>query len=226
LALNIVTPPPVAPQETTPTPKTIFFGGYEWEVRTDSNAAGGKSHQYVKDNAWVDADGAMHLRVSRDGDAWACGAVRTIRSLGYGTYLFGLRNVGDLEPSVTMSMFTWLEQAPGQTHREIDIHVSRWGNPRSPNAEFMIQPYYVPANVHRFEIPRGPVTTSLHWTPGRAVFAATNGEGKSIARWTFTAGIPTSGGEKLNVNVCEYGYALTPLKHDAEVVIDRFQFLP
>jgi hypothetical protein len=226
LAIIDVSPPFIPSQTQAVAPKTLLFGGYEWETSTDSSRYGGKEHLYVNDNAWLDDRGALHLRVSRNGDNWVCGEVHTVRSLGYGTYQFGLRDIIHLQPSVTLGLFTWQKQLSEQAHREIDINISRWGNPRSPNAQFMIQPYYVPANIHRFEIPRGPITTSFKWTPGRAEFAAAKGSEKPFSVWTFTSGIPTTGGEKTYINLCEYGFGSAPLRRDTEVVIDRFQFLP
>ena len=47
--------------------KTIAFSGYEWEVRQVSSDRGG-ANSYSADNAWVDENGHLHLKLAqRDG---------------------------------------------------------------------------------------------------------------------------------------------------------------
>lgn len=209
--------------------KTIHFSGYDWEARAVSSPAGGLSHNYTPNNVWVDDKGAMHLRISREGSQWVCAEVRTTRSLGYGSYQFVLRDTADLEPAAMLGLFTWDEDSKDPKHTEMDIHVSRWGNPESKNGEYVIQPYQIPSNVYRFEIPKGSVKTGFRWSPGSAAFSTTHGGGqvgRPAAAWTFTTGIPAPTGERTYINLCEFGYPRVPLQHGAEVVIDRFQFLP
>ncbi len=209
--------------------KTLSFSGYDWEARTAASPTGGLSHNYTPNNVWLDDKGALHLRVSREGNQWVCAEVRTIRSLGYGSYQFLLRDTGDLEPAAMLGLFTWDDESKDPKHTEMDIHVSRWGNPESKNGEYVIQPYQIPSNVYRFEIPKGSLRTGFRWSPGAAAFSTTHGEGqkgRTVEAWTFTTGIPTPTGERIYVNLCEFGYPKIPLQHGAEVVIDRFQFLP
>lgn len=207
--------------------KHLRFAGYEWEVKAGSGGYGGKSHHYAPENVWVDEHGAMHLRVTRVGNLWVCGEAHVARTLGYGSYRWRLRDVGHLEPAAMMSMFTW-STATDQQHREIDLHISRWGDPISKNAEYVIQPYYMPANVYRLDLPAGPVEESFRWTPGRVEFASSTGKGKSkpADAWTFTSGVPISSDENASVNLCEFGYSKLPLQHETEVVIEQFEFLP
>jgi hypothetical protein len=210
-------------------PRTIQFSGYEWEVRNVASRNGGKLHDYNPDNVWIDERGSMHLRMSREGRKWQCSEVHVKRSLGYGTYRFYLHDVGKLEPAAMLGIFTWSDEEIEQNHREMDIDFGRWGNPESKNGEYLIQPYYIPANVFAFEAPAGPLTTILHWMPDSASFATIRGRNpkdKPVAAWTFTAGVPTPSGEKTYINLCEFGYARVPMEHGAEVVVDRFEFLP
>ena len=59
-------------------------------------------------NAWTDENGALHLRVTKNQDGWSCAEVRLTRSLGYGTYLFVVRDISHLEPSAVLTLFTCL----------------------------------------------------------------------------------------------------------------------
>jgi len=210
-------------------PKHVTFSNYDWIVQTRPTPNGGKMHYYDPSNVWVDEAGAMHLKVTRIANQWVCAEARTVRNLGFGSYRFRLRDTGMFEPGVALGMFTWSSQAPEENGREMDIHVSRWGSPENKNAEFVIQPYYVASNVYRFEMPAGRVTTGFDWSEGKATFLASRGTGggeKPFATWTFTTGVPASADERVYVNFCEFGYSKMPMQHEAEVVIDSFQFLP
>lgn len=209
--------------------KILHFSGYDWEVRAVSSPEGGLAHNYKPGNVWLDDKGAMHLRISREGTQWVCAEARTTRSLGYGSYQFMLETVQNMEPAATLGLFTRDENSTDMKYTEMDIHVSRWGNPETKNGEYVIQPYQVPSNVYRFEIPKGSVSTGFRWSPGSASFSTAHGasqNGKPVAVWTFNTGVPAPTGERTYINLCEFGFPKVPLEHGAEVVIDRFQFLP
>jgi hypothetical protein len=127
-------------------------------------------------------------------------------------------------------MFTWDEADAGQNHREMNIELARWGDPASKNAQYVVQPYYVPANVLRFEAPAGTMTHSLRWEPGRAAFKTVRGNAAHgpgvIAEHTFTTGVPSPGGESIHLDLYIFGNAKDPLRNGVEVVIEKFEYLP
>src|SRR5437870_9597705 len=58
-------------------------------------------------------------------------------SFGFGTYRFRLDSpVDDIDPNAVVGLFTWSDR-PDFNHREIDIEISRWGEPGNPNAQFV-----------------------------------------------------------------------------------------
>jgi len=213
---------------------TVNFSGYDWIVRAASSGRGGRVNDFSAENAAVDASGALHLHITRrDGD-WTCAEVNLTRSLGYGLYRFDVRDISGLEPRAVFSAFTWDGAAVSQNHREVDIEVSRWGDPLSQNAQFVIQPFYVPANVERFTAPAGMLTFSFRWEPGKVTFMTVRGtnspeyKGRQelVSQHVFTSGIPASGGESLHLTLYISGNDPDPLQNDAEVVIDKFEYLP
>ena len=117
-----------------------------------------------------------------------------------------------------------------QNYREVDIEISRFGDPASKNAEYVIQPYYVPANVVRFTTPSGALTHSFHWEPGRISFKTVRGSQtgatRAVAEHVFTSGVPSHGIESIRMNLYVYGSAKVPLENGAEVVIEKFEYLP
>jgi hypothetical protein len=210
-------------------PKTLQFGGYEWQVRNVGSERGGRRNAYSNGNAWTDANGFLHLRIAQNAGEWTCAEAKLSRSLGYGTYRFVVRDVSQLEPAAVLSMYTWDEADAGQNHRELNIELARWGDPASKNAQFVVQPYYVPANVVRFDAPAGPLTHSLRWQAGEAVFKTVRGtaaNGPSIAEHTFTTGVPVPGAETVHLTFYVFGNAKNPLQNDVEVVIEKFEYLP
>lgn len=211
-------------------PRTIQFSGYEWQVRSVGSNRGGRPNNYDPANAWTDANGFLHLRIAENAGQWTCAEVKLSRSLGYGSYLFVVREVSQLEPAAVLSLFTWDDDDAGQNHREMNIELARWGDAANKNAQYVVQPYYVPANVMRFEVPAGPLTHSFRWEPGRVAFRTVRGSsagGSSVvAEHNFTSGVPAPGGESVHLDLFIFGNAKVPLQKDAEVVIEKFEYLP
>jgi hypothetical protein len=209
---------------------TLEFSGYEWVIRAAPSDRGG-TNRYDPANAWTDANGAMHLRIAQAGGDWTCAEVTLSRRLGYGLYRFVVRDVSHLEPAAVLSMFTWDGVAADQNHREVSIELSQWGEAGSTNAQYVVQPYYVPANVARFAAPSGPLTHTLRWEPGRATFRTVRGPGPSpgqplVAEHSFTSGVPSPGNERLRMNLYFFRRAAQPLQKEAEVVVEEFEYLP
>ena len=208
--------------------RTIHFSGYDWDVRNIAGDRNGAPNTYDLANAWTDQHGFLHLRVSGDPKQWLCSEIIQTRSFGYGTYQFTLQDVSRMEPALALSLFTWDESAPEPSHREVTIEFSRWGDPASKNGQFVVQPYYVPANVSRFEAPAGPITASFRWEPGRLSFQAASGSraGRRFATHVFTSGVPAPGNERIRMHLCGFHYSKVPLQHEAEIVLEKFQYLP
>jgi len=217
-----------------PTPedsKTLQFSGYEWKVRSTASERGGRTNPYDPANAWTDASGFLHLRITQHTGQWTCAEVRLTRSLGYGSYRFVVREAAHLEPTVVLSMFTWDNLEADQNHRELGIEIARWGDRNSKNAQYVIQPYYVPANVARFIAPSGVLTHSFRWEPGRAAFrtlrGSVDGNGSPVvAEHVFTSGVPSPGDESIHLNLYIFGVSGEPPQNDAEVVFEKFEYFP
>lgn len=209
---------------------TIQFSGYEWTVRAAPSDRGGRS-EYDPANAWTDAQGAMHLRIAGAAPNWVCAEVGLTRRLGYGTYRFVVRDIAHLEPAAVLGIFTWDGAAVDENHREMNIEVSQWGDPTSKNAQYVVQPYYVPANVSRFAAPPGVLTHILRWEPGRVTLRTERGSGlaanrQPVAEHEFTSGVPSPGNERVRMNLYPFRRSEKPLERGTEVVIEKFEYLP
>ncbi|WP_158793349.1 hypothetical protein [Granulicella sp. L60] len=211
--------------------KIMHFSGYDWKVRDIGSNHDGRANSYDPMNAWTDSHGSLHLRIAKRSEGWTSAEVNLTRSLGYGRYVFVVRDVSHLPPSAVLGMFTWDGGAAEQNFRELDIEVSRWGNPANKNVQYVIQPYHVSENVMRFMAPAGVLTNSFRWEPGLASFKTQRGSelsGRSgeIAEHTFTAGIPSHGNEAVHLTLCLAGGTREDQLSEAEVVIDKFEYFP
>ncbi len=210
----------------------LKFSGYEWNIRTIASDRGGLNNFYDADNAWTDPSGALHLKIKKRADRWACAEVELSRSLGYGTYIITVRDTSRLEPAAVLSMNTFDDFGGEQHFREWDVETSRWGDASNKhNAQFGIQPFYVPGNLAPFTQPAGTLTHSLRWVNGSASFKTVRGssaraEGPVVSEHVFTSGVPTAGEEKFQILFYVVGSDENPLQHENEVVIEKFQFLP
>ena len=211
--------------------KPLHFAGYDWFIRT-TPGYNSVNNLYSGDNVWTDARGAMHLRISRTSNGWACAQVSLNRSLGYGAYSIVAHDTSHLEPAAVFSMYTYDELGDDPYFREMDFEVSRWGDVSHPtNAQFSVQPYYVPGDLFQFNIPTGTLKYSMNWESGIVTFKtsrlmASGAAGAVVSQHEFTSGVPMPGQETLHLNLYFVPSEKYPLRKDDEVVIEKFEYLP
>jgi hypothetical protein len=209
----------------------IHFSGYDWTVRTAISDHGGEPNEYAASNAWTDEKGYLHLRMAQRDGHWSCGEVSLNRSLGYGTYRFVVQDVAHLRPSAVLGMFTWDDIRSADLRNELDIELSRWGDPKGKNAQYVVQPFYAPENLARFTAPAGVLTYMFRWAPGTVSFrsasgALTDSGEKPISEHVFTSGIPTPANEKIHIDLYDFHHSESSSQEPAEAVIEKFEFLP
>lgn len=214
----------VVPGAARPPSPIVDFSGYQWRLRDAPSSRGGQN-VYSPSNISVDGQGDMHLRISKAEKDWSCAEASLTQNLGYGTYEFVVRGLDMLEPAAVFGMFTYDYASGALFNREMSIEISRWGDPAKGNAQYVLQPYYVATNVHRFNAPAGTLTFSLHWEQGRATFRTKRGSTK-VSEYVFTEGVPSPGIESIRVVLYVYRAAVVKLQHPMEVVIERFTYFP
>jgi hypothetical protein len=154
--------------------RTIWFSGIRWEVREEPHPSGPGPNRFSDSHrsVWIDDGRRLHLRIERRQGHWYCAELTTEMAYGYGTYVFHVTGrPSALDPNVVLGLFTW-DNHGGEHHREIDVELSRWGDPSEPNAQFVVQPYQTETNIHRFDVagPRARTTQAFAWTPGQVEF--------------------------------------------------------
>jgi hypothetical protein len=223
----------VSPGQEKSSSYFIDFSGFTWRVRWKPSDRGGTSNPYNPDNVYVDQSGALHLRIIKRDQQWTCSEVSLTQSLGYGTYSFTVEDTSKLDPSVVFGMFTWDYSTDQENHREFDIDISRWGDPQEKNAEFILQPALVSANVSRFMAPAGKLKHTIVWEPGRLTMMTSRvfgtGDRSVVSKRVFTSGVPPPGLESLRMTLFPYRKAnqdSAGIQRTAEVVVDQFEYLP
>jgi hypothetical protein len=218
------------PAPALPSPKTLNFSGYEWTTSAGPIFHAGSRNFFDPANAWTDERGALHLRISGGPGKWSAAEVKLTRSLGHGTYRFQLRDVSHLEPSALLTLITWDGVGTESTRRELDVELGRWGYLDGTNVNYVVQPYYVPANFVAFRVPPGAYTHSFRWEPGQVTFSTLAGPGNTsdrvINRHVFTSGVPSPEGTSVRIGLYVFFKGKVPLNKENEVIIDKFEYLP
>lgn len=211
--------------------KVIHFSGYDWTVRSASSDRGGEANTYDPSNVWTDEHGYLHLYMGPRNGRWTCAEVNLNRSLGFGTYRFVVRDIAHLSPSAVVGLFTWDDIRSEDLRNELDIELSRWDDPASWNAQYVVQPFYVSENVSRFLAPPGTLTYTLRWEPGSANFKTVRASGEGISthpvsEHTFRSGVPSPASETVHMDLYDFHHSRHSATQPVEVVIERFEYVP
>jgi hypothetical protein len=211
---------------------SLRFSGYDWSVRTIANDKGGMNNLFDPENAWTDTSGALHMQIKKKSGRWSCAEIYLNRTLGYGTYSVTVRDTSHIDPAAVFTMYTFEDSAGEQRYREMDVEVSHWGDAANKNnAQYVVQPFYVPGNAFAFTAPSGTLTYVLRWESGHATFKTFRGRSvgagaRLVSEHEFTSGIPEPG--KAIPRLIFYVVASDkhPMQKPSEVVVEKFEYLP
>jgi hypothetical protein len=219
-------------------PRVIRFAGHEWTVKASGGEPVGPGPNHFSDSrrsVWVDARGRLHLRIARRRGRWWAAEVVSRASFGHGTYRFVLDTPVDaLPPSVVLGLFTW-DDDPAFAHREIDVELSRWDDPRNAaNAQYAVQPYEQPGNLHPFTVPAAaPSTHEFAWRPDAIRFRSLAGllaepppGGDVLREWAWAGAVPPAGAEQARINLWLYQGIPPADGRPVEIVVADFTFVP
>ena len=184
---------------------SLNFSGISWRVKTSGVNKMGPGPNYFSDsskNVFVDNQGYLHLKITKNGNSWNCAEVISVPAFGYGTYVFTVEsNVADLDKNVVAGFFTWDSAAfYSQANSEVDIEFSKWGSASdSLTLTYSVQPVWFSNPVPYYERSHRPLiaknkikTTSTHafkWTDTLITWSSFEGSQfpgtSSISNWFF-----------------------------------------
>ncbi len=203
---------------------TLDFAGYPWTVKSSTTPIGPGPNLFDPDGPSVDSAG-LHLQVTHTAAGWESSEVILDPTLGYGTYRWTVDGpVSSLDPNVVLSLFTYDNANTAPWNREIDFEASRFSTPGDPtNAQYVVQPYYVPGNLQRITLPSSNVTTiTMTWIPGTVTYTA-----DSLPLWTSrTSWVPTSSTEQVHMSLWLFRGAAPSNGLPVSVVVSDFGFTP
>jgi len=120
---------------------TVQFSGYTWNIRsTGSSTEGPGPNIFNGSNAWVDSNGWLHLKISKNTttNKWNCAEVYTTQNFGYGTYQWQVEGaIGSLDKNIVLGLFNY---SGNDGFDEMDIEFARWGNNNWPNLNYTVFP--------------------------------------------------------------------------------------
>ena len=216
----------------------IKFADCNWLVKDSHDREVNPGHNFFDcSNVWVDDQNNLHLKITKEDGQWRCAEVFTKDSLGDGFYTFTIASdLSSLDPNVVLGLFTWDEFAPHYANREMDIEISRWGDPANDNAQYIIQPADALGNLHTFNIEPCDLTATTHtldWGVDGAAFESFYGplrpsDGSNlISSWIYSGtSVPLPGNENIRLNLWLPTGLATSDGNQVEVVITDFDFVP
>lgn len=120
---------------------TVQFSGYTWTIRnTGSSTEGPGPNIFSGNNAWVDSNGWLHLKISKNTSTnkWNCAEIYSTQSFGYGTYQWQVEGaIGSLDKNIVLGLFNY---SGNDGFDEMDIEFARWGNSSWPNLNYTVWP--------------------------------------------------------------------------------------
>ncbi len=187
--------------------RKIQFSGINWYVRNDPGGPGPNEWSDSENNVWVDSLGYLHLKITKVGNTWYCSEVYTDKSYGYAKYTFQLAsNAEKYDRNIVVGLFTYETDS-----REIDIELSRWGDPNSVAGWYTIQPPpYTSANQKSFALnmTNNYSTHIIDWSKDSISLQSYHGNFKGepsadslIQQWTYIGSKnPPACVERLHIN--------------------------
>lgn len=213
--------------------RTINFASREWWVKNTALIAGPGPNWFSdnNENVWVE-NNQLHLKITKRNNIWYCPEVICKDVLNYGNYVFRIVSpVGNLDQNIVCGLFTW-DMKSAESHREVDIEFLKSCRPHSLSAQYVIQPYDLPGNLHPWTMPLW-VDSSSHsfkWKQDTVNFKSVKGldinsTDSVYQTWTFSGNnVPHHNNENVRINLwlCN-GNAPTNMQ-EAEVIIYDFKY--
>ncbi len=216
----------------------LKWSGQTWIVR-DNDAPGGPGpNLFSGENVSVDADGRLHLRISKNAKGGSCAELSTKTPLGFGTYEFAVKSsVAGFDPNIVLGLYNYPEPkvGPDGTH-ELDIEFARWGDAKNPPGNFTVWPVKphdkLISHPFDFKLALPETVNRMIWSKGSVKFEmlqAGDKDLKPIEKWTTPPSRAASVSDQpmpVHLNLWLFkGNPPTDGK-PLEVIIERFTFTP
>nr|WP_051711026.1 carbohydrate-binding protein [Andreprevotia chitinilytica] len=185
--------------------KTLNFSGLTWDVRTSNGQTQGPGPNLWNDNnAWVDANGYLHLKIANNNGVWSSAEVDLAANqrLGFGTYQFKMQGRPDLfDQNIVFGFFTYPPSDLGADGtNELDIEFSHWGDPNAYIGNYTVWPVSSTQqnswSGFNMSLPGNESTHRFSWSSTEVDFQSLSGmhdigdNTGLFASWNFTPKTP------------------------------------
>ncbi len=143
-----------------------------------------------------------------------------------------VRDSSHLEPAAVLSMNTFDQWGGEQNYRELDVEISRWGDATNKNnAQYGVQPFYIPGNVAPFIAPTGYSHSLLPLGTGTSDLQncsrrLRHTNAPVVSEHVFTSGVPSPGQERLLLGLYDIASDKYPLQKDSEICYRKIRVPP
>ncbi|MDV6331142.1 glycoside hydrolase family 16 protein [Asticcacaulis sp. 201] len=216
---------------------TLQFAGHTWTIRPDG-VGGPRDNTWCQANAFVDASGYLHLKLTQTATGWCSAQVSSTDRMGFGTYQWELNTrVDTLDKNVVFGLFHYPTADVGQDGtNEIDIEFTRWGNASANGLNYTAFPTTtsVALTTQNFPISMsGDYSTHRYVWGARSIhFQGTNGHYDTnplpIADWTYAPSDYTTRISQSPMPVYMNLWITAPPSdgNPVEMIISSFKFTP
>ena len=217
---------------------TLQFGGHEWTVK--SGFFGPGPNYWDDKNAFVDKDGAVHLKITQRDGKWYCAELNTTDRMGFGRYQFQtVGRIDQLDENVILGLFNYPtpDVGPDGTH-EIDIEFSHWGNPKANIGNYTIwapKPHTKPgATTFPFTLTGDYTTHRFIWSAKKITLQSLHGhrddDQSPIINWTYEPADPDNHipqkSLRLHLNLWLFHGHPPHNGQPVEIILKSFKFTP
>ena len=208
----------------------LTFAGLQWDVKSGYYSPG--NNHWSAENAWVDNEDRLHLRLTNAGGKWHCAEIAT-GMFGYGLYRFYVAGpVGLMDKNAVLGLFLFPgPRLPYRDNTEIDIELSRWGQDKTPTGNFTVNPVTLSFPlVLQSELS----THQFLWLPDRIEFSSFQGHDELtdktlLKHWVFrgdgNVSIPVPP-LQLHINYWLFKGKAPVQDTQPEMIIRKFFYLP
>lgn len=230
--------PEGAVEKKKSTNATLAFSGYTWTISAPAGQVSPGPNYWAQSNAWVDANGWLHLKVAYNPatNHWEAAEVYTTQSLGYGTYQWQVEGaLGSFDKNIVLGFFNY---SGNNLHDEMDIEIARWGNSAWDNLNYTIYPITgvntAPVSyTASFTTPNGTYTTHRFKRTSNSIklqslYGFQDGDANQFQTKTFTnsdVAISTLA-MPVHMNLWLFDGLAPSNNQPVEVIIHSFKFTP
>ena len=214
---------------------TLTFAGRTWHVKSGAGLGPGPNN-WSEQNAWVDGNGNLHLKISRSGGKWRCAEVWTDEALGFGRYEWYVDGrIDQLDKNVVLGLFNY---GGSDGVNEIDIEFARWDVQGGSAGNFVVYPAQAGLSYARFPfdlVLNGSATTHRFlWNYDGVSFQSLQGWQTGDANPIYSVDyrpqlygmyVPQAG-MPVHINLWLYQGKPPSDKKAVEVVIGKFSYTP